>query len=137
NEPLSASRHFQDDIEPPSAFDIVIIILQQRLGTPLPVKTSIREYCGIDGRTPVTGTEWEYEEALKSTRAKGAPDLLVYRSRGQASVDSWDPVKRAEQLQQLEALDKFWERHFSNKGVFLGAYTRFQTLEEFASSLES
>ena len=136
NEPLSASRHFQDDIETPSAFDIVILILQQRLGTHLPEKTALREYRGIDGRTPVTGTEWEYEEALKSAQLKGAPDLLVYRSRGQASVDSCDSAKRAEQLKQLEALDNFWARHFSNKGVFLGAYTDFQTLEEFASKLE-
>jgi tetratricopeptide (TPR) repeat protein len=137
NEPLSASRHFQDDIEPPSTFDIVILILQQRLGTPLPEKTALREYRGIDGRTPVTGTEWEYEEALKSAQVKGAPDLLVYRSRGQASVDIWDSAKRGEQLKQLEALDIFWARHFSNKGVFLGAYTEFQTLEEFASRLET
>lgn len=119
NEPLSASRHFQDDIEPPSAFDIVILILQQRLGTPLPEKTALREYRGIDGRTPVTGTEWEYEDALRSAQAQGAPDILVYRSRGQASVDSWDSAKRGEQLKQLEALDKFWARHFLNKGVFL------------------
>ncbi len=137
NEPLSASRHFQDDIEPPSAFDIVILILQQRLGTPLPEKTALREYRGIDGRTPVTGTEWEYEDALRSAQAQGAPDILVYRSRGQASVDSWDSAKRGEQLKQLEALDKFWARHFLNKGVFLGAYSEFQTLEEFSSKLET
>jgi hypothetical protein len=137
NEPLSAARHFQDDIEAPSAFDIVILIVQQRLGTLLPEKTAVREYRGIDGRTPVTGTEWEYEEALKSAQDKGAPDLLVYRSRAQASVDSYDPAKRTEQLRQLEALDIFWARHFANKGVFLGAYTEFQTLEEFASKLET
>jgi tetratricopeptide (TPR) repeat protein len=137
NEPLSASRHFQDDIELPSAFDIVILILHQRIGTPLPEKTALREYRGIDGRVPVTGTEWEYEEALKSAQVKGAPDLLVYRSRGHASVDSWDAAKRGEQLKQLEALDIFWARHFRNQGVFLGAYTEFQTLEEFASRLES
>jgi hypothetical protein len=42
----------------------------------------VREYRGIDGRTPVTGTEWEFEEALQANRArggKGPPDPLVYR----------------------------------------------------------
>ena len=33
---MLASGHFQDAIEPPSASDIVILILWSRLGTPLP-----------------------------------------------------------------------------------------------------
>ena len=67
-EAMVASGHFQDSIEPPSAFDIVVLIVWSRLGTPLPERTKVREYRGMDGRTPVTGTEWEYEEALKAAR---------------------------------------------------------------------
>src|ERR1700751_1007926 len=86
-EPLLASGHFQDCIEEPSAVDIVLVILWSRLGPPLPERTAKRAYRGIDGRVPVTGTEWEYEEALrhnKETRAAspdghGTPELLVYR----------------------------------------------------------
>lgn len=70
HEPMLATGHFQDAIEPPSAFDIVVLILWSRLGTPLPEKTIERGYRGIDGRTPVTGTECEYEEALKVAREK-------------------------------------------------------------------
>jgi hypothetical protein len=40
HEAMLASKHFQDAIEPPSAFDIVVLILWSRLGTPLPEKTS-------------------------------------------------------------------------------------------------
>ncbi len=137
NEPLNAARHFQDDIEPPSTFDIVILILHSRIGTPLPERTKKREYRGIDGRAPVTGTEWEYEDALRATRATGVPDLLVYRSREAVPVDSWDAKQRQQQLDQLTALDQFWARHFANKGLFLGAYTEFKSLEIFASTLES
>ena len=61
---MVASGHFQDSIEPPSAFDIVVLIVWSRLGTFLPERTAVREYRGIDGRAPVTGTEWEFEEAL-------------------------------------------------------------------------
>ena len=85
-EAMVASGHFQDSIEPPSAFDIVVLIVWSRLGTPLPERTKVREYRGIDGRTPVTGTEWEYEEALKAAQEVGTPDLLVYRSREDARV---------------------------------------------------
>src|SRR5215207_9721769 len=85
-EAMVASGHFQDSIEPPSAFDIVVLIVWSRLGTPLPERTEVREYRGMDGRVPVTGTEWEYEEALTAAKKVGAPDLLVYRSREDARV---------------------------------------------------
>ena len=65
-EPMLSSGHFQDVIDPPSSADIVVLILWSRLGTPLPAKTDTREYKGLDGRVPVTGTEWEYEQALEA-----------------------------------------------------------------------
>src|ERR1700691_3756230 len=80
-EAMVASGHFQDSIEPPSAFDVVVLILWSRLGTYLPERTAVREYRGLDGRTPVTGTEWEFEEAFQAAKQKAAPDLLVYRNQ--------------------------------------------------------
>src|SRR5262245_45685594 len=78
-EPMLASGHFQDAIVPPAQTDVVVLILWSRLGTPLPERTERQLYRGIDGRAPVTGTEWEFESALAAHRQKGAPDLLVYR----------------------------------------------------------
>src|SRR5919112_6401749 len=63
HEPMLASGHFQDVIEPPSACDVVVLIVYSRLGTPLPERTTVRSYAGLDGRAPVTGTEWEFEDA--------------------------------------------------------------------------
>ena len=136
HEPMLASGHFQDAIEPPSAFDIVVLILWSRLGTPLPERTAIREYRGIDGRAPVTGTEWEYEEALRAARERGAPDLLAFRNISPAPIDPRDPEARARSNAQLEALDQFWRRHFADRGVFLAAYDEYRSLEEFAHRLE-
>src|SRR5271156_5808361 len=101
HEAMLASAHFQDAIEPPSAFDIVVLILWSRLGTPLPEKTAAREYRGIDGRAPVTGTEWEYEEALKVAQEKKAPDLLAFRNLSPAPFDTSDPEARARSNAQL------------------------------------
>src|SRR3954447_2054872 len=114
HEPMLASGHFQDAIEPPSAADVVVLILWSRLGTPLPEKTGMREYRGLDGRVPVTGTEWEYEEALAAARQRGAPDILVFRNVSPASIDARDPEARAKSLQQLDALDAFWKRYFAD-----------------------
>ncbi len=103
HEAMLASKHFQDAIEPPSAFDIVVLILWSRLGTPLPERTAEHEYRGIDGRARVTGTEWEYEEALKAAREKQAPDLLAFRNISKSPIDTRDPEARAKSIAQLDA----------------------------------
>src|SRR5690348_12870744 len=131
-EPMLASGHFQDSIEAPSSFDAVILILESRLGTLLPERTALREYRGIDDRVPVTGTEWEYADALKAARANGVPDLLVYRSRRKAQIDPWDAQSRKVVVEQLEALDAFWTRHFSDRAQFIAGYAEFKDLAEFA-----
>jgi WD40 repeat protein len=136
-EAMVASGHFEDSIEPPSAFDIVVLILWSRLGTLLPERTTVREYRGIDGRAPVTGTEWEFEEALQAAQQTGTPDLLVYRNMKPASFDTGDRQLREQQLQQIVALDGFWGRHFLNQGMLIGAYTAFASDTQFAAALEN
>src|ERR1700730_11391997 len=107
HEVMLASKHFQDMIEPPSKFDIVILILWSRLGTPLPERTPIREYRGIDDRTPVTGTEWEFEDALKVARERGAPDLLAFRKISSAPIDPQDPAPlRCDYIGEAENLER-------------------------------
>jgi hypothetical protein len=136
NEAMLASGAFQDSIDPPSEFDIVVLILGARLGTPLPARTEVREYRGIDGRVPVTGTEWEFEDALAAARAGGAPDLLVYRSRQDIAISSMDIGVQQQQLKQLDALNAFWSKHFADRGSFIGAYSEFETLESLALAVE-
>jgi WD40 repeat protein len=136
HEAMLASKQFQDAIEPPSAFDVVLLILWSRLGTPLPEKTRDRQYKGIDGRTPVTGTEWEYEEALRAARENGSPDLLAFRNISPATIDTLNPDAQANSIAQLQGLNAFWTRHFADRGVFLAAYDEYRTLEEFARRLE-
>jgi WD40 repeat protein len=135
-EPMLASGHFQDAIVPPRDHDIVILILWSRLGTPLPEKTAAREYRGGDGRAPVTGTEWEFEDALTANRSTGAPDILAFRNVSPASIDTRDLAAQARSLEQLSALNNFWRMHFADRGLFLGAYDEYRTLEEFAEHLE-
>jgi hypothetical protein len=137
-EPMLSDGHFQDIIDPPSTADIVVLILWSRLGTPLPERTATREYRGHDGRVPVTGTEWEYEQALEARQRRGGvPDLLVYRKLS----DGFATFSRAEQLDQIrrqwEALQGFWQRHFEEPdGRFKAAFNRFVTLDEFEMQLE-
>jgi tetratricopeptide (TPR) repeat protein len=137
-EPMLSSGHFQDIIDPPSDADIMVLILWSRLGTPLPERTAKREYRGIDGRAPVTGTEWEFEQALEAQRQRdGVPALLVYRK----FTDGFARFSRADQLDQIklqwEALQSFWERHFEGPDGFKAAFNRFTDLDEFEAQLEA
>jgi eukaryotic-like serine/threonine-protein kinase len=136
HEPMRSSAHFQDAIELPSSFDVVLLILWSRLGTLLPERTAAREYRGIDGRVPVTGTEWEYEEALASSRKIGLPDLLVFRNISNAPIDTRDADARARSNAQLDALDAFWQLHFEDHGIFRAAYDSYGTIDQFSARLE-
>src|SRR5712692_7158874 len=136
-EPMLASGHFQDAIVPPSETDILVLILWSRLGTPLPEKTERREYRGIDGRVPVTGTEWEFEEALAAQKQRGAPDLLAYRKATDPTVSLKDREARAAAERQWEMLEAFWSRHFVNRGTFRAAFNEFSDLDGFETRLES
>jgi len=134
NEPQLGAAHSQDAVDL-TEFDIVVLILWSRLGTPLPERTPKREYRGIDGRAPVTGTEWEYEHARARAEATGAPGLLVFRNHSPAFFSTTDLTLRAQQDAQLRALDGFWQRHFHDQGVFLTAFTNYTGLEEFEAEL--
>lgn len=131
-EPMLASGHFQDIIERPSTTDIMVLIVWSRLGTPLPED----RYRGLDGRVPVTGTEWEYEEALAARHERGLPDILVYRKQAEAvALFSRKEQIRAAEM-QWEALQAFWERHFEAGGIFKTAFNTFIDLGGFEAMLE-
>src|SRR5580692_4936455 len=75
-EPLVATHHFQDpeNIPQPRGTDIVVVILWSRLGLLLPAD----RFRGAISGHPVTGTEWEFEDALAGARERGVPYLLLY-----------------------------------------------------------
>jgi hypothetical protein len=136
-EPMLASGHFQDQIIPPSETDILVLIVWSRLGTPLPSATGRRAYRGIDGRVPVTGTEWEFEDALAAQRARGAPDLLAYRKEADPIVSLRDKSAKAAAEAQWERLDAFWSRWFVDRGEFRAAFSVFADLDAFETKLEA
>ena len=136
-EPMLASGHFQDQITPPSETDIVVLIVWSRLGTPLPAKSETREYRGIDGRVPVTGTEWEFEDALAGQKRRGAPDLLAYRKQADPVVSLKDDTAMAAAKEQWDRLEAFWQHWFVDRGEFRAAFSDFSDLDGFEAKLES
>ena len=136
-EPMLASGHFQDQITPPGETEIVVLIVWSRLGTPLPEKTHTREYRGIDGRAPVTGTEWEFEDAIAGYKRGGAPDLLAYRKQADLIVCLHDKTAMAAAKEQWDKLEAFWTRWFVTRDDFGAAFNAFADLDEFEARLDN
>jgi streptogramin lyase len=134
-QPLVASHHFQDprNIPPPSSSEIVIMILWSRLGVMLPEA----DFRGpISGR-PVTGTEWEFEDALAGYEQHGVPELLLYRKEQPVTVTLDDGPALEEKRRQWRMVNDFVARWFGGEGGggFKAALTPFGTAEEFEQKL--
>jgi hypothetical protein len=133
-EPLFATHHFQDLIVPPHETDIVVVVLWSRLGVPLPEA----KYLGAISKAPVTGTEWEFEDAVASYQQRGLPDLLLYRKRAKVTVELGDRAVLEEQQHQSELVEEFmrrWFRSLDGKS-FIAASREFADATEFESLLE-
>jgi hypothetical protein len=136
-EPLVATHHFQDpeNIPEPRGTDIVVVILWSRLGVPLPAD----KFRGaVSGRCPVTGTEWEFEDALAGAREHdGVPHLLLYRKTAEPVSSLADRSAVQQRLQQLDLVEDFFVRWFrSSDGESLSAASHnFASTGEFEDQL--
>jgi tetratricopeptide (TPR) repeat protein len=133
HEPLVATSHFQEQLVRPSETDVVISILWSRLGTRLP-----SGFARADGSRYDSGTEYEFEDALSGYRARGKPDLLVYRKTAPPSVRLDDERALLERLQQKKKLDDFVGRWFHDKGegTLIAAFHQFDSPSDFENLLE-
>jgi WD40 repeat protein len=136
HEPLLASQHFQDmeNIPPPSETDICVVILWSQLGFPLPAE----KFRGAISGREVTGTEWEFEDALKSLRARGCPDLLFYQKNADIVASLADEAVLDEMCRQKRAVTGFINRWFKsdNGASFTAAHHVFATTSAFEARLE-
>jgi WD40 repeat protein len=135
-EPLLAGHHFQDfrNIPPPRTTDICIVVLWSRLGIQLPPD----EFIGALTSRAVTGTEWEFEDALASYRARGLPDLLLYHKTAVSTAELSDRAAVEEQLRQGDLVRDFLDRWLKSAdgASFTAASHQFAATAEFEERLE-
>jgi WD40 repeat protein len=120
-----AQADFQAQIPSPSDCELVVCIFWKRLGSDLSPK-----YARDDGTLP-TGTEYEFEEALKAaaTHPDKLPDVLVYRKTAEVMFSASTVEFERAQYNRFLA---FWQRWFhSEQGHFLAGFQSFATSEEF------
>ena len=128
-----ADRSFQPQIQQPDACDILISIFWARVGTELPADFARMP----NGKPYPSGTAYELLTALEASKAKGLPDVYVFRKTADAALPTADPERRRQAQVQLDALEAFWNEWFkSEQGHFKAAFQTFGNTDEFEHQIE-
>ncbi|MEA3277634.1 MAG: WD40 repeat domain-containing protein [Pseudomonadota bacterium] len=126
-EALTADRTFQAGLLRPSDCDIVLVVLWTRIGSPLPE----HPYKGM------TGTEWEFFNAVEASAKGGGPEVLVYKKTNPKLVDITNPQGTLEAIEDRKRLEAFFQRNFFNEDqTFSRAFREFDSDSAFRSLLE-
>jgi WD40 repeat protein len=129
----TADKSFQPQIPEAIASDIVVSIFWTRIGTELPAGSP----CMPNGKPYPSGTAYELLTALEASKAKGVPDVYVFRKIADATVPMADAERRRQAQTQLDALEAFWSDWFrSEKGEFKAAFQNFPSTDAFEQQIE-
>ncbi len=134
--PMLAARTPQASIDAglprPSECDIVIAVFWGRIGTPLPHP----EYARSDGTAYESGSVWELEEALDTSRRIGRPDVLIYRRLPPHQVDLTTP-DADDRIAQFRGLEAYFGRFTdAATGVIHTAYSIYEKPDDFRQRVE-
>src|SRR5262245_48517252 len=128
----TADKSFQPQIPEAIASDIVVSIFWTRIGTELPSDFPRMP----NGKPYPSGTAYELLTALEGSKAKGVPDVYVFRKTADPTVPM-DTERRRQAQTQLDALEAFWNEWFrSEKGEFKAAFQNFPTTDAFEHQVE-
>ena len=129
----TADKSFQPQIPESITSDIVVSIFWTRIGTELPADFPRMP----NGKPYPSGTAYELLTALEGSKAKGVPDVYVFRKTADAILPMADAERRRQAHTQLDALEAFWSEWFrSEKGEFKAAFQSFPTTDAFEQQIE-
>jgi WD40 repeat protein/uncharacterized protein YigA (DUF484 family) len=127
-EALTAAQSFQAGLLRPSECEIVLVMLWTRLGTPL----------ADDPYGGMTGTEWEFVDAVEASARTGSPEVLVYKKTSPRMVDVNNAEATREALADMHRLEEFFRKHFFNPdGSFSRAFRQFGNDRAFRELVET
>jgi (1->4)-alpha-D-glucan 1-alpha-D-glucosylmutase len=115
----------------PSECDVVVVVLWSRLGTHL----DLEAFCKPDRKPYLSGTEWEFEDALNAPEPQ-RPTVFVYRRTEEPKLGMRDP-DWAEKRRQFDLVEEFLERFRNLDGSFRGGFTPYGTPTDFKERLEN
>ncbi len=110
----------------PSVCDLVVVLFWSRMGSPLV----------MDEREYLSGTHYEYSEALQGYKQLGKPTIWLYRCAEEPSIKLSDP-KRDEKIQQFDRVEQFFKQFQDLEGRYTAGVNSYDTHTEFKALLRN
>lgn len=130
---MTPQKAIDEGLPLPSQCEIVIVIIKSRMGTPLPYP----DYIKPNGEPFLSGTEWEFHDALQFALQFDHPRILVYRCAIEPVLSPRDP-QIEEKIKQWKNVEKFFATFTdSASGVILYGYNEYQNVDDFSENLET
>jgi hypothetical protein len=127
---LTPDEADQRGLPHPSNCDVVILILWQQMGPPLP--DTIRK---PDGQPYISALEWVYQDALESSRRSGKPLIMVYRRILPAPLKLADPDFTPKDKQRRD-VESFFASFYDEHGILNQNLSRYDTRRAFLENFE-
>ncbi|UCD77468.1 MAG: SUMF1/EgtB/PvdO family nonheme iron enzyme [Desulfobacterales bacterium] len=126
---LTPQEAIKKSLSTPADCDIVIVIFWSRMGTPLP-----EGWKKPDGSRYLSGTEWEYLNALEAADKHKKPEILVYRRTEKINLDPDDPDFETKS-HQWRLVKQFFESFQNPNGSIKRGYNQYPAPEKFREQL--
>jgi hypothetical protein len=128
---LTPQEAIAQGLPKPEDCDLAVIILWSRIGTQLPSDFELKQ----DGSPYLSGTEWEYLNALKGFRTNRKPAVWVYRRMGVPHPDLDNP-DYASIVEQWNKLKKFFSTFTNPDGTLAGGINSYDAPDDFRQQFE-
>ena len=127
---LTPQAAIEQGLPKPSDCDVAIVLFWSRIGTPLPA-----EYTKPDGSRYLSGTEWEYCNAMEAARQHNRPKVWLYRRTPAPSIALDDPEREHKQ-QQWDRVQAFFNTFTDADGALIGGINDYTEPTDFRNKLE-
>lgn len=127
---LTPQEAIKRGLPQPSQCDLVVVILWSRMGTPLPAA-----YAKPDGSAYLSGTEWEYQDAIAAARRFDRPKVWLYRRIQVPDLNLEDP-EFDEKRRQWQNIKTFFETLQGEDGSLTGGVNAYRAPAEFRRFFE-
>ena len=129
--PLTPQEAIALGLREPIDCDLAVIVLWSRIGTPLPDDYERKP----NGKRYLSGTEWEYHNAMKGYQDQGKPGVWVYRRRQVSSPALDDPGYDAIMCHRKK-LQSFFSAFYNKDGSLAGGVNKYESPDQFHRKFE-
>ena len=128
---LTPQAAIEKGLDQPSECDIVIVIFWSRIGTVLPDDYATK----ANGEPYLSGTEWEFLDALQAAKSTGSPAVWLYRRSPPPSFRLDDPQRKDKEA-QWDKLESLFASLNNDDGSISGGVNGYETPDQFSRMLE-